>query len=216
MPIDLPAATSTRRTFLTAIAAATASSATHSAALGAEASEAAGLIAEVRKSFTLRGKPIPPEIFRDFGDGNLADGAPIWTAVDLDAAVGSNQYFDSVRTNGAWIVQGRAAGNGRDPEETAYRYIGATKNGLLIAVATYNGGGTGVFTTLHILDLAATRAFDDEGKTYTRITLSNLRSVALGDRWDGDVTIAGDDVRVTTKRGPEGASAPKIIQARRP
>ena len=212
MTIDLPVLTPTRRAFLIAVAATTASSATP----GAETSEAADLIVEIRQSFTLRGKPIPPEIFRDFGDGNLADGAPIWTAVDLDAAVGSNQYFDSVRANGAWVVQGRTAGNGRDAEESAYRYIGATKNGLLIAVATYNGGGTGVFTTLHILDLAATRAFDDEGKTYTRITLSSLRSVALGDRWDGDVTIAGDDVRVTTKRGPEGASAPKIIQARRP
>ena len=116
MTIDLPVLTPTRRAFLIAVAATTASSATP----GAETSEAADLIVEIRQSFTLRGKPIPPEIFRDFGDGNLADGAPIWTAVDLDAAVGSNQYFDSVRTNGAWIVQGRAAGNGHKVLEYLY------------------------------------------------------------------------------------------------
>ena len=183
-------------------------------ACAAEAGEAAGLIAEVRKSFTLRGKPIPPEIFRDFGDGNLADSTSIWTSVDLDSAVGSNQYFDAVRQNGAWVTQGRAAGNGREAEETAYRYIGATKNGLLAVVATYSGGGTGVFTTLHILDLAPTRAFDDEGKIYTRITLTNLRSVALGDRWDGDVTISGDDIHIKTRNG--AGNAPKIVQAKRP
>lgn len=203
-----------RRTLLAALAMLPALALPRAPARAAEAGEVAGLVAEVRKSFTLRGKPIPPEIFRDFGDGNLADSAQIWTAVDLDAAVGSNQYFDAIKQNGAWVTQGRAAEKGREAEETAYRYIGTTKNGLLIAVAKYNGGGSGVFTNLHVLDLAPTRAFDDEGKIYTRITLTGLRSVALGDRWDGDVTIAGDDIHIKTRGG--AGSAPKTIQARRP
>jgi len=211
---DSPVPTPTRRALVVAFGAAAVWSATLRAAQSAEASEAAGLMAELHKSFTLRGKPIPPEIFRDFGDGNLADSAPIWTSVDLDAAVGSNQYFDPIRRNGAWVLQGRAAGAGREAEETAYRYIGATKNGLLVVVASYNGGGTGVFHTLHILDLAPARAFDDEGAIVTRIALTNLRSVALGDRWDGDVTIAGDDIRIATRDG--GGRPPKSIQARRP
>ncbi len=33
----------------------------------------AALVAEVRQTFKLHGKPIPPEIFRDFGDGDLAE-----------------------------------------------------------------------------------------------------------------------------------------------
>ena len=37
----------------------------------------AALLAEVRQHFTLHGKPIPPEIFRDFGDGDLADSGSI-------------------------------------------------------------------------------------------------------------------------------------------
>ena len=203
-----------RRAILSGLAALALFGVAHSTAYAAVAREAPALIAEVRKSFTLRGKPVPPEIFRDFGDGNLADSGSIWTSVDLDAAVGSNQYFDAIKKNGAWVTQGRAADKGREAEETAYRYIGATKNGLLVAVATYNGGGTGVFTNLHVLDLAPTRAFDDEGKTTTRITLTNLRSVALGDRWDGDVTIAGDDIHIVTRSG--AGRAPKSIQARRP
>lgn len=203
-----------RRALLASLAAIALWGAANPAACAADAKEAPALIAEVRKSLTLRGKPVPPEIFRDFGDGNLADSAAIWTSVDLDAAVGSNQYFDPIKQNGAWVTQGRAAAKGNEAEETAYRYIGAAKNGLLIAVAAYTGGGTGVFTTLHVLDLAPTRAFDDEGKTTTRITLTNLRSVALGDRWDGDVTIAGDEIQIATRGG--AGRAPKSIQARRP
>jgi hypothetical protein len=52
------------------------------------------LLDEVRKSFTVGGKRIPPEIFRDFGDGDLADSGSIWVTVDVHAAVGSNLYAD--------------------------------------------------------------------------------------------------------------------------
>src|SRR5262249_52724377 len=48
--------------------------------------EAAALVAEVRQKFTLEGKTIPPEIFRDFGDGDMADSGDIWVTVDLKAA----------------------------------------------------------------------------------------------------------------------------------
>jgi len=57
----------------------------------------ASLIAEVRRTFTVGGKPIPPEIFRDFGDGDLADSGSIWVTVDVNAASGSNLYFDDVK-----------------------------------------------------------------------------------------------------------------------
>jgi hypothetical protein len=51
---------------------------------------AAAQVAEVRKSFTLNGQIIPPGIFGDFGDNNLADSDSIWVTVDLATAVGSN------------------------------------------------------------------------------------------------------------------------------
>jgi len=102
---------------------------------------------------------------------------------------------------------------------TAYGFYGATPNGLLVVVASYSGGGTGVFYTLHILDVAAVRAFDDDGKPYQRINLTNLRSVALGDRWQGEIKLAGNTVRiVTTKKGPtdQGPQPPPAITAERP
>lgn len=189
------------------------------AAAASENKAAAALVAEVRRAFTLKGQVIPPEIFRDFGDGNLADSDAIWVTVDLAAAVGSNLYYDPIRQSGDWKIQKKQRQETDAPEETAYAFKGSTANGLLVVVASYNGGGSGTFHTLHILDVTAASAFDNEGKRYPRVNLTNIRSIALGDRWEGEVKIAGNAVRVTTTRdGPTGGKArtPLTVSAERP
>jgi hypothetical protein len=186
---------------------------------GSDTKSAAALVAEVKRSFTLNGQVIPPEIFRDFGDGNLADSDSIWITVDLAAAVGSNLYYDPIRDYREWKIQTKQREPKDTPEETAYSFKGATANGLLVVVASYNGGGTGTFHTLHILDVMSATGFDTDGKRYQRINLSNLRSVILGDRWEGEVKILGNAVRVTTTRnGPANADprAVTTIMAQRP
>ncbi|MGD0722204.1 MAG: hypothetical protein ABR970_14295 [Roseiarcus sp.] len=177
------------------------------------------MIAEVRRAFTFDGKLIPPEIFRDFGDGDLADSAPIWLTVDVEASIGSNLYADAIERRGRWVVQ-RKVSPGHPPEDTGYDYRGATANGLLVALASFSGGGSGDFISLHILELGQARAFDGDGKPRRRIVLTNLRTIALGDRWDGEVRIDGDAIRVvTTRKGPAddgGRSRTLTIAARRP
>ena len=179
------------------------------------------LLDEVRKTFTVGGKRIPPEIFRDFGDGDLADSGSIWVTVDVHAAVGSNLYADPIKDDGRWVTQTKLAEkiiNGQ--EQTSYQLIGATANNLLVLIATYNGGGSGTFYTLHILDVSGQRAFDMDGDVYQRINVTSVRNVALGDRWDGDVKISGNTILVTTMRdGPadtSGASKTTRIKATRP
>ncbi len=181
--------------------------------------DASVLVSEVRRAFTVRGKAIPPEIFRDMGDGDLADSESIWVTADLEAAIGSNLYADAISKEKGWLVQAKPGQGGNPGEVTAYKFIGSTENGLLIVIATYNGGGTGIFHTLHILDVAAARAFDSEGKPYRRLNLTCIRSVPLGDRWDGDVTIAKNSVHVITNRKSPGnreARETMTISARRP
>ena len=188
-------------------------------AFAQSADDGAALLSEVRHAFTLHGKPIPPEIFRDFGDGDLADSGSIWVTVDLEAAVGSNLYADDIRKEGKWLSQRHANQSLNGSEETSYTFVGAADNGLLVVLATYSGGGSGTFYTLHILDVAATRAFDADGKRYRRINLTVLRSVILGDRWGGEVSVAHDAVRiVTTRRGPADAGTRTVqtIAAERP
>ena len=178
------------------------------------------LTGEARRSFTLNGKPIPPEIFRDFGDGDLADSGAIWVTVDVKAATGSNLYSDDIKQDGGWVIQKKPAGAPGGGEETAYKYIGPTKNGLLVVLAGFMGGGSGDFIWLHILDITPALGFDPEGKLYQRINLTNLRSVALGDRWNGEISITANTVTViTTRKGPADESGRRetvAIEAQRP
>lgn len=185
-------------------------------AMADDAGSTAALLAEIRRSFTLNGKEIPPEIFRDFGDGDLADSGNIWVTVDVKAAIGSNLYFDDIGKNGDWIGQKKAGSE----EKTAYTYIGTTENGLIVDLAAFSGGGSGSFIFLHILDVAAAPAFDINGNIYERINLTNLRSLPLGDRWDGEIGIEKNTITIkTTRRGPADASGLeeiKSIEATRP
>ncbi len=189
------------------------------AAQNSPRSGTAALVSEVRRTFTLEGKPIPPEIFRDLGDGDLADAGSIWVTVDLKAAVGSNLYADDISEHRGWVVQKKPGQNGNPEEVTTYKFIGTTDNGLLVVVATYSGGGSGVFYTLHILDLTVARAFDGEGKRYERLNLTGLRSHMLGDRWDGTVSVSRNSVRIdSTSKGPADRGPPSsmTIIAERP
>jgi hypothetical protein len=177
---------------------------------------AAGPLDELRRSFTLVGKPVPPDVFRDFGDADLDDSLPSVVAIDVKAAIDSNRYGDPIARRGDWVTQSRSApGSLNGAEETGYHYVGATKNGLLVVIATYSGGGSGVFTTLHVLDASLASGFDGDGKLYGRVDLAVLRSVVLGDRWQGEATIAGDTIRIATAKTP-AEGVPKSIEAKRP
>jgi hypothetical protein len=178
---------------------------------------------ELRQTFTVHGKPVPPEVIGDFGDGDMADSGAIRVTIDLLAAVGSNLYYDDIAVAPhGWVSQKKVVPNGgaeKQTEETGYLFNGVTRNGLLVVTSSYSGGGTGVFTYLHILDAAAARAFDEEGKPYDRLNLTNIRTVSLGDRWRGDIKINGDTIAIVTPRDQQtDARKPgtELIQAVRP
>src|SRR5271157_2188046 len=116
----------------------------------ASAAFAADPLDEVRRSFTIGGKPIPPEIFADFGDTWMLDNRPIVVTIDANAAIDSNRYADPIKTNGRWVEQVKlGSGSFNGPETMSYEYRGATANGLLVLVAAWSGGG-GTFYYLHI------------------------------------------------------------------
>jgi hypothetical protein len=145
---------------------------------------AADALQELRSFFTIGGKPVPPNVFGDFGDAMMSDGRSIVVTVDVLAAMDSNRYADPIKTNGPWFLQEKPQNRGiNGPETIWYKFI----------------------------------AFDDDGASYRRLNLTNLRSYSLGDRWDGTVTISGNTVRVETasKRGGE-RPALVTLQAKRP
>jgi hypothetical protein len=171
---------------------------------------------ELRRSFTVDGQPVPPEIFRDMGDGDMADSDPIWMTADVQAATGSNLYADPITVKGEWVTQIKAAKIKTDPVEySAYRLVGMTSNKLLVVIASYSGGGTGNFYTLHILDARLAPSFDTDGQRHDRLTVTNVRNVPMGDRWEGSVTINGSAITMVTTAGALSPST-KILRAIRP
>ena len=104
---------------------------------------AADPLDEVRRSFTIGGKPIPPEIFADFGDAMMSDSRPIVVTIDANAAIDSNRYADPIKTRGRWVEQTKlGSGSFNGPETTSYEFQGATANGMLVFLAAWSGGGT--------------------------------------------------------------------------
>ena len=180
--------------------------------------QAADALAELRASFTIGGKPIPPQVFSDFGDATISDNRAVIVGIDAVAAIDSNRYADPIRKNGDWIEQVNPRSTGINGAETeSYKFIGATQNGLLVLLTSWSGGGSGVFYTLHVVDVAAADAFDEDGSRYRRLVLTPLRGYILGDRWEGDVTISGNDVRITTTASrSERSLSPVTIAAQRP
>jgi hypothetical protein len=174
---------------------------------------------ELRQSFTIDHKPIPPQVFADFGDADMADSGSIRVTIDVLAAIGSNLYFgDIAGSPKGWLSQKKEVE--KQTEEIGYRFAGATRNGLIVVTAAYSGGGSGDFFTLHILDAAVARAFDSEGERYDRLDLTVLRSIPLGDRWQGEIKITGDTIAIVTAPSEiqrnDRPSGTQLIQAIRP
>lgn len=174
---------------------------------------------ELRQSFTIDHKPVPPQVFADFGDADMADSGSIRITIDVLAAIGSNLYFGEIaRSPMGWLSQKKEVE--KQTEEISYRFAGATRNGLLVVTAAYSGGGSGDFVTLHILDAAVARAFDSEGKRYDRLNLTVLRSIPLGDRWQGEIKITGDAIAIVTApsdiKHNDRPPGTQLVQAIRP
>jgi hypothetical protein len=179
---------------------------------------AADPLDEVRRSFTIGGKPIPPEVFADFGDAMMSDNRPIVVTIDAKAAIDSNRYADPIKTDGRWVEQIKSGSGSFNGSETmSYEFRGATANGLLVFLAAWTGGGSGTFYYLHIVDAASRSAFDEDGSTYSRIDLTLVRTYILGDRWEGDVSISGNSVRIVTDSSHRGHGVASVtIDATRP
>ena len=113
---------------------------------------AADRLDEVRRSFTIDGKPIPPRIFADFGAATLSDSRPIAVTIDALAGMDSNRYLGAIAKSGSWFKRSVKAPetNHDEVESISYGFMGATRNNLLVVLTAYSGGGSGIFYALDI------------------------------------------------------------------
>jgi hypothetical protein len=190
---------------------------------GVSAAQAGDRLGELRHTFTLDRKPIPPEIFADFGDDDLSDpGTSLRVTIDLLAAMGRTLYSGAVGTApDGWVTQTRVTGGAATAgERTSYKFIGATRNDLLVVLVDYTFAGSGSYYTLHIMDAAPGHAFDSAGKLYDRLNLTVVRNIPLGDRWKGSIDIVADTITIVTEPGEpnnaNGSRATQRFEAQRP
>ena len=86
---------------------------------------AADPLDEVRRSFTIGGKAIPPELFADFGDAMISDSRPIVVTIHASAAIDSSRYADPITTKGRWVEQTKVgSGSFNGPETMSYEFRG--------------------------------------------------------------------------------------------
>ncbi len=126
-------------------------------------------------------------------------------SIDILAGNDSNYYFNEVEKD-----QYSYFSRDDDGEVYEYTYYGSLDNGLLVAVSRTGGAGSGVFTTLHLIDLFAERGYDYDGETYERIILKSVGQIVLGDRWYGEISLDGNTVVFTTASGEK-----KVLNAGR-
>lgn len=148
---------------------------------------------------------INPTIIKDLTAGPGDSGDQV-VSINLLDAQGSNRYAAGVEIDEAAGKNPLVHVGGED-ERFSYRYLGETDSGIMVLQVSRWTGGSGVFESL--LLLVARRAMGlavdwDAGlvqPSTERLLLTKLGSVALGDRWQGQIRIKGDTLVVGRDEG---------------
>ena len=175
---------------------------------------AAGGSNEPKYSF-VKAPFIPPSIVGDLNTW-LSDGGDQVVAINLTDSVDSNRYASDVKTldgeKGNPYVYTREVCKEPPCHEFGYRLIGRTDNGLFVLFTEENGGGTGRFRNLMLVSLEADRGLNYvESSSVLRADrprwlIKKWGEVPLGDRYDGNVTVDGNTIRIGKDHGPAGGS----------
>lgn len=147
---------------------------------------------EPKASFSYDGKPIHPLLIAEFFNWMSDYRPPIVTSVDVKSAFDTNQYSkDDVKVDNGWVRADRDEGG-----YFQYKWLGQLENGMHVLQTADSGGGSGIFMDLLVLKESTAESSWSEGK-YTQNLLSVVRSVGLGDRFDGDIRLLDNMVFVS-------------------
>ena len=151
----------------------------------------------LKYSFT-RKEYVHPRIIEEL-KGWISDPDGAITSVDLLAGNDSNRFFGDFNVREAdgqtWVEYDRKAGHGF----FSYRYIGTSPSGIHILLCADSGGGSGVFENLMLLSLHEDVAIDGRVDSVTkrkRVILSTVGSIALGDRYSGDIVYTNGVLKI--------------------
>ncbi len=150
---------------------------------------------------------IHPKIIQDLSTW-LSDRGDQVVAINLSDAQGSNRYFGDVGVN-ATDGQCPFVYTEKESQRFSYQYIGMTQSGVHVLYTSDRGDGSGVFTQLMLLaiefdygidccDWDAQTAIRADRK---RLLIKKLGEIVLGDRWAGQLSVRGNELRIGRDEG---------------
>jgi hypothetical protein len=151
----------------------------------------------LRFSFT-RNEYVNPRIVHELL-GLISDSAETVTQIDLVASNQSNRFYAKPIIRD---VQGREwvyVEYGSDEGYFAYSYVATSPSGVHLLESLENTGGRSTFYSIILLTLNSDKSLDPLGdgvQMRERVMLKTLGSIILGDRYHGEITYDGKNLRI--------------------
>jgi len=148
---------------------------------------------------------INPKVVQDLTT-SLSDNGDHVVAINLLDSLEGNRYRADVKVR---KIKGKQPfvyfqENGT---QFGYQYIGITSSGIYVLLISESGGGSGTFESLLLLTIENDKGFDinlDEKSTRLdrpRLIIKKLGETSLGDRWDGDLKVKGNELFIGKDKG---------------
>jgi uncharacterized protein len=174
---------------------------------------------EITYSFT-KAPFVSPKIINDLSAWQSDQGDQV-VEINLSDSETSNRYACEVKVaqtgNRYPYVYSQDPGESPAdrPTEFGYRFVGRTTSGIDVLFTSDSGGGSGVFENLILVrvseELGAPTIAPATGRTQTmsfkrkRLVIKKLGEIGLGDRWDGVLTVKGDEISIGPDTGRFGS-----------
>ena len=146
------------------------------------------LIAELNNNFTFNGETVNPKLIAEFFSPINSD-EPAIMSINLSGTNHSNKYFLYSKVIKEADSSVRYVEKNEYEEETiGYKWLGKLDNNTHILKCFWNGGGSGLFSSLLFVDFT-TMMFNDNGKIFKQININCTGTYSLGDRSTAKISL---------------------------
>lgn len=147
-----------------------------------------------------------PRIIQDLSTW-ISDSEDQVVAINVLAAQHSNQFFADVQTRQITNASPYVYFQDESGTEFGYQFIGKTSSDIYVLETVSVSGGSGDFRNLMLVKFVSDRGMSCDWKRGElkpgpkRLLIKKVGEIALGDRWDGKLTIRGDSICVGKDHG---------------
>jgi hypothetical protein len=148
---------------------------------------------------------IHPRIIEDLTTW-ISDSGEQVVAINLLESMNTNRYYGDIKESGKkppfiyYEKTGECKETGclNGPPSFGYQFIGKSSSGVIVLLTESSGGGTGLFTNLLLVSVEKDKglSYDQKNKMLRlnreRWLIKKLGDIALGDRYDGNISVKGD------------------------